>query len=170
MHCCRINKLREVLFAMTCSLCSHSTSSLFAELTQRCALDISHVTHCDYHWIIWIEVFRIELFAWIFDFCTALITVFFFYLVEFILHHLLAKFWVIKNLLQVSNLAFQLFILCMQLVHTQSGQLTQTHIYNGFTLQLVKIKALFQVALCIGRSLTCSNNVYNLIDVITSYD
>ena len=58
----------------------------------------------------------------------------------------------------------------MQLVHTQSGQLTQTHIYNSFTLQLVKIKALFQVALCIGRSLTCSDNVYNLIDVITSDD
>ena len=106
VHCCRVNELREILFAMASSLCSYTTSCLFAELTQWCALDVAHVAHCDNNGIVGVEILGIELFTRIFNLRAAHIAIFFFYLVELILHHLLAQFWIIQNLLQVSNLPF----------------------------------------------------------------
>ena len=56
----------------------------------------------------------------------------------------------------------------MQLVNTQTRQLSQTHINDGLRLQLVQVETALQITLCISRSLTVTNDVYNLVDIVDS--
>jgi len=54
----------------------------------------------------------------------------------------------------------------MQLLTPQTCQLTQAHINNGLALQFVKIETLFQITLCVSRSLAGTDNVHNFINII----
>ena len=54
----------------------------------------------------------------------------------------------------------------MQLLKTKSRQLAQTHVHDSLRLQLVKIEALFQIALGVRRSLRGSDDMYHLVDIV----
>ena len=167
VHGGRIDELCEILFTAVGTLAADTTTGLLAELRQWSALDISQMTDRNHHRIVGIEVFGVELFARVFDFSTAFITILFLHFLQFILHHLLAKFRVIEYRLQIGNLALQFFIFGMQLIHTQTCQLAQAHVNDGLRLQFVKFETLFQVALCIRRCLGGPNDVYHLVDIVT---
>ena len=62
MHGCRINMLYKVCIAGFGTFGAYPTTVLRTEFAQRCAFDVSHVRDGDNHFIICIEVFRIELF------------------------------------------------------------------------------------------------------------
>ena len=98
------------------------------------------------------------------------ITIFLFHLEQLILHHLLAQFGITQDLLIVSDQLLYLLIFLVQLVDTQTGELTQTHVYDSLALQLVQLEALLQVTLCIRRGLTVADDVHHLIDIIAGDD
>ena len=58
----------------------------------------------------------------------------------------------------------------MQLVHTQTGELCQTHVDDGLRLNLVKLETLLQVALCVARGLRTTDDVNHLVDIVASND
>src|SRR5574344_143811 len=55
----------------------------------------------------------------------------------------------------------------MQLIHTKTCELTQSHIYDSLTLQFIKIETFFQVLLSLSRSLTCTDDMNNFVNIIT---
>ena len=99
---------------------------------------------------------------------TASVTILILHLIEFILHYLLAKLRVIQDLIQVIDGLHQLIELVMQLFQTQACQLTESHINDCLTLQFIQFKTLLQVALSIRWSLAGTNDMYYLINIITS--
>ena len=90
------------------SLASHPPTSLLAEVCQRSTLDIAQMADRDDNGIIRIEILGIKLMFGRDDLRSARIAIFFLNLKEFVLHHLLTKFRIIENRLQVDNLSLQL--------------------------------------------------------------
>ena len=128
------------------------------------------MTHGDNHWVVWIEVFWVELMVIWLNHGATCVTILLLHLVEFILHYLLAELRIVQNLVQVVDGLHQLVEFIMQLLQTQACQLAEAHIHDGLTLKFIEFETLLQVALCIRWSLAGSDNMYHLIDVITSDD
>ena len=82
--------------------------------------------------VVGIEVLGIELMLVRFDFRATLVAILLLHLNEVFLHNLLAQFGVVEDSLQMSDKFLKFLILIAQLVHTQTCELSQTHIYNGF--------------------------------------
>ena len=128
------------------------------------------MTDCDYHRVVWIEIFWVELVVVRFDHGAACIAILIFYFVEFVLHYLLAKLWIVQDLIQIIDGLHQFVEFIMQLLQTESSQLRQAHINNSLTLNLVQFEALLQIALCIRRSLACADDMNNFVDIIACDD
>ena len=128
------------------------------------------MTHGDNHWVVWIEVFRIELMVIRLNHGTTCVTILLLHLVEFILHYLLAELRIVQNLVQVVDGLHQLVEFIVQLLQTQACQLAEAHIHDGLTLKFIEFEALLQVALSIRRSLAGSDNMYHLVDVVAGND
>ena len=122
MHCCRVDKLGEILLAGTCSLGPYSTAGLLTEVGQRCALDVAEMANSDDNRIVGIEVLSIELMLVGDNLRTTLITILFLDFIQVILHHLLAAFRVVENLLELIDSLHQVVILSMELVDLQTCQ------------------------------------------------
>ena len=101
---------------------------------------------------------------------TTCVTILLLYLVEFILHYLLAELRIVQNLVQVVDGLHQLVEFIVQLLQTQACQLAEAHIHDGLTLKFIEFEALLQVALSIRRSLAGSDNMYHLVDVVAGND
>ena len=97
VHGCGIDELREVLLPCPCTFRTDSTSGLSSELTERCSLDVSQMTHGDNHRVVGIEVFRIKFLRGIFDDSPSFVTIFLLHFHQFVFHHFLAKFRVVEN-------------------------------------------------------------------------
>ena len=104
------------------------------------------------------------------DFSTTLVAILLLHLVKLVLHHLLAQFGVVEYRLQISNLTLQFLKLSMQLIHTQSSQLRESHVYDSLRLYFVQVESLLQVALSVARSLRSAYDVHHLVDVVASDD
>ena len=100
------------------------------------------------------------------DHSTTCIAILLLHLIEFILHHLLAKFWIVQDLVQVVDGLHQLIELVMQLLQTQACQLAEAHINDSLTLQFVEFETLLQVALSIRRRLAGTDDMNHLINII----
>ena len=124
------------------------------------------MTDCDNHRIVWIEVLWIKLVIVWLDHSTTCIAILLLHLIEFILHHLLAKFWIVQDLVQVVDGLHQLIELVMQLLQTQACQLAEAHVNDSLTLQFVEFKTLLQVALSIRRRLAGTDDMNHLINII----
>ena len=170
MHRCGIDILREVLFAGVCSLASHSATALLAELRQCGALDISQMAYGYDHRVVGVEVFGVELFARILYLRAAHIAVLLLDLLQLFLHHLLAQLRVVEYCLQVGYQLLQFLKLLVQLVHLQTGQLAQTHVYDGASLNLVEVETLHEVVHGLLRSLRRADDVYHLVNIVASHD
>ena len=77
----------------------------------------------DHNGVVRIEVLCIKLMLEGLYLCAALVAVLLLHLKQLVLHHLLAKFGIVKDGLEVSDETLQLLKLGMELVHTQSGKL-----------------------------------------------
>ena len=128
------------------------------------------MTDSDYHWVVWIEIFWVELVVVRFDHGAACIAILIFYFVEFVLHYLLAKLWIVQDLIQIIDGLHQFVEFIMQLLQTESCQLRQAHINNSLTLNLVQFEALLQIALCVRRSLACSDDMNYFVDIVACDD
>ena len=168
VHCCWIDILCEVLVACMSTLSTYTATSLLAEFRQSSTLDVAKVTYCDNNRVVRIEVFSVKLMFVRDNLCTTSVAIFLLNFIKLILHNLLAKFWIAQNLLKVCNLTLQLLIFCMKLIYTQTCELRQTHIYDSLRLDIVNLKTLLQVNLCLAWSLACTNDVYHLVDVVAS--
>ena len=120
--------------------------------------------------IIGIEVFGIELVVEWDNLCTTLVAILLLNLEQILLHNLLTTLGVIENLLQLGNELLQVVELLVELINTQTCELSQTHINDSLRLKLIEIEASLQVALSISRSLRVTNNMYNLVDIIYGDD
>ena len=165
-----IDILGEVGIAGLGSLAAHTATALLAELAQGGTLHIAHVTDGDDHGVIGIEVFGIELLAGVLDLRAALVAVFLLHLEQFVLHHLLAEFGVVENLLQIVDELHQLVILVVQLVHLQTRELAQTHVDDGAGLDFIEVEALHEVLDGLLGGLRRADEVYHLVDVVASHD
>ena len=165
-----IDILGEVLVASAGSLGTYTTASLLTEFRQWSTLDITQVTHGDDHWVVRIEILWVKLVVVWLDHGAARVTILLLHLVELVLHHLLAKLWVVENLIQVVDGLHQLVELVVQLFQAQAGQLAQSHIHDGLTLQFIQLESLLQVALGIGWSLAGTDDVNHLVDVVAGDD
>ena len=138
------------------------------EFRKRRTLDVSHVGDGDDHLIVGIEVFRIEFFRSIYDFRTAVVTVFLFHFNQFVLDDLLAKLLVAQYFLEVSNLLHQVLIFGMELVLHQTGELAQTHFHDGAGLYLTQVEAGHQVGNRLVRGLGRTDDADYLVDIVGS--
>ena len=168
MHRCRIDVFREILVTRLSSGRTDTTTCLLTELAQRCTLDISEMAHRDNDRIIGIEILWIEFLARIFDFRATGISIFLLHLLQFVFHHFLAKFRIVKNRLQVSNQLLQFLKFLMQLIDAESCQLRKAHVNNRFRLQFVKVETFFQIALSIGRCLRRTNDAHHFVNIVAS--
>ena len=170
MHSCRIDMLDEILIASLATLRSYSPTMLCTELRQRSTLDISQMRNCNHHFIVGVEVFRIELFGSIYDFRTTLVTVFLLHFNKLILDNLLAELLIRQNFFEISNLLHQLFVFGMQLILQKSSKLTKTHFYDGTSLNFRQLEAIHQISNCLIRSLCRTYDTDNFINIIGSND
>ena len=170
VHRGRIDELGEVLLTGVSSLGAYSTASLLTELLQRRTLDITEMTDRDDHRIVRIEVLGIELMLVGDDLCAALVTIFLLHLKEVVLHHFLAKFGIVENLLQISDALLQLVVFSMEVIETKLRELRQTHVYDSLRLKLIQVETFLQVALCIRRALTATDDMHYLVDVVAGVD
>ena len=166
MHRGRIDFLDEVIVARGAGLHSNAASSLSLELCQWSPLDVPHVAECDNNFVVCVEVFRIEFFCTWHDFRLALIAKLFLHFNQFVLDHLLAEIVVRQNLIVVFYLFFQFIVLVVQVFLTQACQLTQAHVDDSLTLQLVQLEANLQVALGIRRGLATADDMNHLINIV----
>ena len=128
------------------------------------------MAHGDDYRVVGIEVLWIELVVVGLDHGAACVTILLFHLVEFVLHHLLAKLRVIENLVQIVDGLHQLVKLVVQLLQAQACELTQTHIHNRLALQFIQLETLLQIALSIRRSLAGTDDMYHLVDIVAGDD
>ena len=105
-----------------------------------------------------------------YDLRTTLVAILLLHLLQILLHHLLTTLWVVEDLLQLCDELLQVVELLMELIDTQTCQLSQTHIYDSLRLELVQLEAGLQVTLSVGWGLTVSNNVYYLVDIVYGDD
>ena len=123
MHSGWIDIFREVVVTVACCLRSNSSSALLVEVSQWCALDITHVRDSNNHRIIGIEVFSIELMVEGDNLRLTLIAILLLYFLQLLLHHLFTTLRVIKYFLQLCNEFHEIVILLMQLINTQTSKL-----------------------------------------------
>ena len=168
MHRGRIDILCEVIVAMAGSLRAHTATALLVELIQVGTLDVTHVRNGDNHRIVGIEVLGIELVVEGDNLCTTCVAILLFHLLQLVLHDLLAALGVVQDFLQVGNELHQVVVLLVQLVDTQTCELAETHIDDSLRLQLVQVEALLQVTLGVRRSLTITDDMYHLVDIVHS--
>ena len=163
--------LDEVSIASTSAFAAYSTTGLRTELCERSTLDISEVRDSHNTCIVSIEVFRIEVLAttWV-DHCLTFVAVFLLHFNQFVLHHLLAKFRIVENLLEVFDEFQQIVILSMQFLLLQTGQLTESHIDNILSLSLIEAEAFHQSCLSLLRSLRRLDNLYHFVDIVAGDD
>ena len=98
------------------------------EIAGRSALDVTHVRDGDDNGIVGIEVLGIELVVEWDNLGTTLVAILLLNLEQILLHNLLTTLWVVKNLLQLGDELLQVVELLMQLVYTQTCELSQTHV------------------------------------------
>ena len=168
VHSSRIDMFDKVFVTGFTSLRAYTATVLRTELRKRCTLDVSHVRDGDDHFVIGIEIFRIELFRSIYDFRTTVVAVFFFHFKQFVLDNLLAKFLVAQNFFEISDLLHQVFVFGMELVLHQSGELAQAHFYDSTSLNFAQVEAGHQVRDSFVRSLGGTDNTDYLVNVIRS--
>ena len=58
----------------------------------------------------------------------------------------------------------------MELLNTQTGELSQTHIDDSLRLELIEIEASLQVTLGISRSLRVADDTNHLVDIVHGDD
>ena len=131
VHCGRIDILCEVVVAMTGCLRTHTATALLMEVAKWCALDVTHVRDGDDNRIIGIEVFGIELVVEWDNLCTTLVAILLLNLEQILLHNLLTTLGVIENLLQLGNELLQVVELLVELINTQTCELSQAHINDS---------------------------------------
>ena len=170
VHCGRIYIFGEILFAAVRSLASHAAPCLFAEFAERRALDVTQMADGDYHGVVGIEIFGVELLAGIFYLGAPFVAVFLLHLLQFVLHHLLAQFGVVKDLLQVCNLPFQFVVFGVQLFQTETCELAEPHVHDSLRLQFVEVEPFFEVTLSFRRSFRRANYPHHLVDVVAGDD
>ena len=124
------------------------------------------MAHRDDHGVVGIEVFGVEFVLVGDDFRATGVAILLFHFLQLLLHHLLAALGVVEDFLQVLDELHQLVVFLMELIHAQARELREAHIHDGLRLQLVELETSLQIALGIGRRLTVSNNVDNLVDVV----
>ena len=108
-----------------------ASPALLVELIEVGTLDVTHVGDSDDHRIIGIEVFSIELVVEGNDLRTTLVTIFLLDFEQILLHHFLTTLRIVENLLQVGDELHQVIVLLMELINTQTSELSQTHIDDG---------------------------------------
>ncbi len=128
------------------------------------------MAHGDHHGVVGIEVLGVELMVVGSDHRAAWVAVLLLHLVQFVLHHLLAKLGVVENLVEVVDGLHQLVEFIVQLLQAQARELAEAHIHDRLALQFVQFESLLQVALCVARSLAGTDNVYHLVDVVAGND
>ena len=140
------------------------------EVVERRALDVTHVGDGDHHGIVGIEVLGIELVVEGNNLRATLVAILLLHLLQLLLHHLLTTLGVVQDFLQVGNQLHQVVVLLVELIDTQTCELSQTHIDDGLRLELIEFEAGLQVTLGICGGLTISNNVYHLVDIVHGDD
>ena len=166
VHSSRIDMFDEIFVTGFTSLRAYAATVLRTELRKRCTLDVSHVRDGDDHFVIGIEIFRIELFRSIYDFRTTVVAVFFFHFNQLVLDDLLAEFLVAQNFFEVSDLLHQVFVFGMELILHQSGELAQAHFYDSTCLDFAQVEAGHQVRDSFVRSLGGTDNADYLVNVV----
>ena len=161
-----IDVLDEVLIARGSAFGADPAASLRAEFGQRCALDISEMTDGDHHFVIGIEVFGVEVRKVGEDFGLALVAIGFFHFQQFVLDHLLAKFGVGQDLIEVGNALLEFVVFATELFLLQTGELCQTHLDNGLGLHLVEREALHQSFLRLLCVTTRLDDGHHFVDIV----
>ena len=170
VHRGRIDVLRKVFIARVGPLAAHTASRLLVKLGERRALDVAQMANGDNHGVVGIEVFCIEFVFVGDDFGAPFVTKLLLHFLQFGLHHTLTLFGIVQNKLQSGNKFFQFLIFCVQLFDTQARELRQTHVYDGFTLQFIKLETFLQIALCLRRSFALANDLHHFVDVVAGND
>ena len=158
--------LDEVLVARGRSLRADTAAGLRAELAQRRALDIAEVGDSNNHIVVGIHILGVELRRHLHNLCAALVGIFLLNLNQFVLDKVVAHGLAVKQVVEVGNQFLQLRVFGFQLVNTQACQLAQTHVHNGFRLQVIKVKACLKVRLCVCRCAAGADDTHYLVDVV----
>ena len=120
----------EVLITGCTALHADTATVLRTIFSQRGTFDVTHMRNGDYHFIIRIEVFGVELFGPHHQFGATFVTVLVTQFDQFVFHDLHLQRIAVEYLFEVFDLFAQVVVFCFELVSFQAGQHTQTHIDN----------------------------------------
>ena len=71
-----------------------------------------------------------------------------------------------QNVLKLRNFLFQLRVFAFNLIALQSRKLSQAHIHNRLSLNVVQLKALHERCLCVRNRLALFDYLDNLVDIV----
>ena len=158
--------LDEVLVARRAALGAYTATVLRAVLGQRRALDIAHVRNGNYHVVVGVEIFGIELLRRVDYLRTTLVAVLLLHVEQLLLDDLHLHLDTRQNVVEILDRTLQLVALGHELLARQSYQRTQSHLDDSRRLQLRQIEARLQRLLGLVDGLRSSDDIDNLVDVV----
>ena len=170
VHRSLVNVLDEILITSTTGFRTDTAACLLTEVCQRRTFDITEVRYGNYHIIVGIHILRVELGSHLHDPGTTLVAVFLFDLHKLFVDDVVTHLFAGEQLVEVSDEFLDLLILLLQLIDTQAGESTQTHIYDRFRLQVVQVETCLEVRLSVCRSTAGTDDTNYLVDVIYGND
>ena len=167
---CRTDKelVYIIIFKKCCTVAAGSSPTLLFVFCNRNSFDITKAGNHYNHVLILNHIFKIYLFNFvIYNFCSAVITIFICKLVCFIFNYLKDFFVVNKQILKIINPGLKLFNLFLQIFNLQMCKTFELHINDCLSLLIIKVEAFFQTELCIfciSAGLDNLNYFINIVD------
>ena len=124
----------------------------------------------DDHLVVGIEILGIEFAGGIVDLGATGIAVLLTHLYKFVFNHAAAYFGIVENKFQTGDKVFDLFVLLVEFILLQAGELSQTHIHDRLSLDVGEAETLAESRL--GRLRTFGITYYldNLVDMVGGDD
>ncbi len=134
VHVGDVDVLDEIFVAGGAALGADAAAALRAVFGQRGTLDVAEVRDRDDNVLIRVEVFRVEIFRGGSDLGAARVAVFFLEVAELVLDDAQLHLFAAEHLLVVGDQFLKLVVFGLELVAFQSGELAETHLYDGVGL------------------------------------
>ena len=165
-----VDKLDEVLVLSPRTLGTGAAAILRAVLCERRTLDVAVVRDGDDHIVIGIEVLRIHIRSGVDDIRPAVVAVLVDDLAALVDEDRVEEVLVGEDPLVVPHLLRHLVVLLVELVQLETGELTETHLYDGARLDLGEAEALHECLHGGGLIGRCLDQVDHFVDIVGGDD
>ena len=170
MRRCHEQILDEIILDCLHSLDALTTTVLTLEVIDCHTLYIAKLCHSDYNIFLRNQIFNCDIIIHInADRSSSVIAIFCCDDQDFLLDYTKEQLLICENCLQLFDEFHQFSVFFLKLLSFQTGQSTQTHIYDSLCLCIGQTETLDQCKLCIGNGFGTTDDLNNLINIIEGY-